>query len=201
MGSKNERWKSSFAYSKTLERKREATLVKRLLIIRSFKCAHCGGPWIGGFEIRPYTVVCSEECRRQRINKTRKPYAEIKDRPHVKAYRQKRKLNIQWRLSKRLRGRLREMLKGCKAESALRLLGCSIHHFKNHIQESFQKGMAWNNYGTWHIDHIQPCASFDLSNEYQRRVCFHWSNMRPMWATKNIAKGDKIIIPQLHLPI
>ena len=185
----------------TLERSREATLARQELRIHSFRCVNCGGPWLGGIKMMSFTVVCSPQCQKQRRRKMKKPYSETKDRPHVKAYRQRRKLNVQWRLAKRLRGRLREMLKGCKAESALRLLGCSIQHFKNHIQESFQKGMAWNNYGAWHIDHIQPCASFDLSNEYQRKVCFHWSNMRPMWATKNLAKGDKIIAPQLHLPI
>lgn len=51
--------------------------------------------------------------------------------------------------------------------------------------------MSWSNYGKWHIDHIIPCAAFDLSDEFEQRACFHYSNLQPLWAYDNIGKSDK----------
>jgi hypothetical protein len=51
--------------------------------------------------------------------------------------------------------------------------------------------MTWDNYGEWHVDHIQPCASFDLSDPKQLAECFNWSNLQPLWAKENISKGAK----------
>lgn len=52
--------------------------------------------------------------------------------------------------------------------------------------------MSWNNYGSWHIDHVQPLASFDLEDEDQRRIATNYANLQPLWAADNIAKGAKI---------
>jgi hypothetical protein len=81
-----------------------------------------------------------------------------------------------------------------KASSALKLLGCPIDLFKLHLQAQFRDGMAWNNHGIiWHIDHILPCASFDLRDPTQQAVCFHYTNMQPLLVTENLKKGDKVL--------
>jgi hypothetical protein len=49
--------------------------------------------------------------------------------------------------------------------------------------------MSWDNYGKWHVDHIRPCASFDLSDKEQVLQCFNWRNLQPMWASENMSKG------------
>lgn len=55
--------------------------------------------------------------------------------------------------------------------------------------------MSWQNRGRghdkWHIDHVRPCASFDLTDPEQQKQCFHWSNMQPLWQTDNLRKGSK----------
>lgn len=55
--------------------------------------------------------------------------------------------------------------------------------------------MSWENYGIrgWHIDHIKPCASFDLSIIEEQKECFHYTNLQPLWWHENLAKSDKII--------
>ena len=50
------------------------------------------------------------------------------------------------------------------------------------------------NYGPYfHIDHIIPCASFNLIHVEQQKKCFHYSNLQPLLAIDNILKNDKLI--------
>ena len=72
---------------------------------------------------------------------------------------------------------------------AINLLGCTIQEARNHIEKQFIDGMSWENYGKWHIDHIKPCASFDLTKENDQRKCFHYTNLQPLWAKDNLVKG------------
>lgn len=61
-----------------------------------------------------------------------------------------------------------------------------------HLESKFKPGMSWKNYGpVWHIDHIKPCAKFDLTDPAQQRECFHWTNLQPLFALENLQKSDK----------
>ena len=77
----------------------------------------------------------------------------------------------------------------------LDLLGCSVEELWIHLEKQFTAGMTRENHGRngWHIDHIIPCASFDLSDPEQQSQCFHYTNLQPLWAEDNIKKGNKII--------
>jgi hypothetical protein len=104
--------------------------------------------------------------------------------------RNKRKTDILWRLSKSLRDRLyKAVTRGTKTSSAIDIVGCSVAELKIHIENQFSDGMCWQNYGEWHIDHIRPCVSFDLTNIDQQMLCFHFSNLRPLWGKDNRSKG------------
>jgi hypothetical protein len=72
-------------------------------------------------------------------------------------------------------------------------LGCSISEAKQYLESLFLEGMSWNNHGLrgWHIDHIIPCHSFDLTNPEERKKCFHYTNLQPLWALDNMKKGNK----------
>jgi hypothetical protein len=61
-----------------------------------------------------------------------------------------------------------------------------------HIQSLFKDGMSWDNYGDWQVDHIIPCAAFDLSNIDNQLICFNYKNLQPLWAIDNLIKKDKI---------
>jgi hypothetical protein len=94
-----------------------------------------------------------------------------------------------------LRTRLKDTLrrKGkSKSATTLKLTGCTAEELSKHLEEHFLPGMTWANRGTWHIDHIKPCASFDLTKPAQQRKCFHYSNLQPLWGVDNIRKGAKL---------
>ena len=73
------------------------------------------------------------------------------------------------------------------------LLGCSFETARAHIESLFQQGMSWNNYGEWHMDHIIPCASFDLRCPVQQLACCYYKNLQPLWAFDNMSKGSQIL--------
>jgi hypothetical protein len=104
--------------------------------------------------------------------------------------------NINYKLSFTIRSRIRSAIKnqyGEKAYKSPELLGCTIEEARLHIESQFKDGMTWENHGLygWHIDHIRPCASFDLSDPEQQKQCFHYTNLQPLWADENLQKGDK----------
>lgn len=98
------------------------------------------------------------------------------------------------RIAQNLRGRTRSALRAIsKIASTENLLGCTFEELKNYLQSKFLPDMSWENYGDWHIDHIKPCSSFDLTQEAQQKECFHYTNLQPLWAIDNISKGAKIL--------
>ena len=113
------------------------------------------------------------------------------------AYRKKRLLkDAEFRMIHNLRGRLNKAInRGDKSDITMALIGCTSEQLRQHIESQFTTGMSWDNYGFygWHIDHIKPCASFDMSDPEQQRECFHYTNLQPLWAEDNLAKSDKTI--------
>jgi len=111
---------------------------------------------------------------------------------------EKSKTDISFRILKNLRSRIRFALKKGqikKADTTENLLGCTVPEFRAYFTSLFTKDMSWNDFmaGKIHIDHIMPCAKFDLTNEAQQRICFHYTNLQPLWSTDNLRKGTKII--------
>lgn len=109
----------------------------------------------------------------------------------------KRQNDPYFKLQDSMRSRIRRVIKddyGHKNKKTLELLGCSFDYFKQWLESQFEKNMTWNNYGNyWHIDHILPCAEFDLRNSEEQEICFHYTNLRPLEAKENLSKSKKII--------
>lgn len=110
-------------------------------------------------------------------------------------YRKARRANDpQFHIMCRLRIRIHHALEERSVRKSTRtaeLLGCSEVEFKFHIESTFQPGMTWNNRSEWHIDHIRPCASFDLTDPEQQKQCFNYKNLQALWAKDNQRKGAK----------
>ena len=87
----------------------------------------------------------------------------------------------------------RRMLKAVssKSSSTRDLTGCTFDQLMTHLESQFVDGMTWENHSDWHIDHIKPCASFDLTDPEQQKQCFHYKNLQPLWAAENLAKGAR----------
>jgi hypothetical protein len=131
----------------------------------------------------------AEKVTNQKINWCRKNKDKINENE-----RNRRKNDIEYKIKKNLRRRVNQTItRDYKSSSTLELLGCSTYDFLKYMESKFMDGMNWDNYGQWHIDHIKPCSSFDLTNPEQQKLCFHYSNLQPLWAKDNISKSDKII--------
>lgn len=99
--------------------------------------------------------------------------------------------NAHFRILDNCRTRIYKALKhNRKSQSTLDLIGCSLEQLRLHLESQFRDGMTWDNHGEWHIDHIKPCASFDLSKPDEQKKCFHYTNLQPLWAVENILKRD-----------
>jgi hypothetical protein len=106
----------------------------------------------------------------------------------------RRKLYIECKILDNLRKRINNAIKNnYKSIFTMQLIGCSIDQLKKYLELKFKSGMNWNNYGKygWHIDHIRPCASFDLTKSSEQKRCFHYTNLQPLWAKENLSKGRK----------
>lgn len=103
-----------------------------------------------------------------------------------------------FRMEHLLRSRFRLLIKrskGTKSASAMKLIGCTRADFLVHIERQFKLGMTWANHGygpgKWNLDHIRPCASFDLAKPEDQACCFHFSNFQPLWHEENKEKADR----------
>ena len=108
----------------------------------------------------------------------------------------RKKTDQEFKLKGTLRSRISTAIKkNPKAARTMTLIGCSISDLRKHLEMQFKPGMTWDNHSVhgWHIDHILPCKHFDLTDPEQQKVCFHYTNLQPMWAKDNLSKGDKII--------
>lgn len=141
-----------------------------------------------------YKKVYNKE-NRDKINKSRKKhYHENKDKIRDKLNKKSRertKNDIQYKVSRNIRSRIRAAItKGFKKGRCIELLGCTIPELKSYLEARFLPTMTWENYGTlWHIDHIIPCASYNLVDPEQQKKCFHYTNLQPLFAKTTIIEG------------
>ena len=70
------------------------------------------------------------------------------------------------------------------------VLGCDWETFKAHIESRFMDGMSWENRDEWQIDHIIPVS---LAQDEEAVITLnHYLNLRPLWASENLEKSDKM---------
>jgi len=101
-------------------------------------------------------------------------------------------------LRERLRTQINQAIRFNKPNIIIHaLLGCDVSYAREYLENRFEKGMSWGNYGNdkncWVIDHIIPLSSFDLIDNNQQIKAFNYKNIQPLWAVDNMKKGAKLI--------
>lgn len=81
------------------------------------------------------------------------------------------------------------------SKSVFNYLSYSKEEMKIHLESQFSHDMTWENYGKfWHIDHIYPQSLllYVSMEEENFKKCWALSNLRPLEATLNIQKSNKV---------
>ncbi len=98
---------------------------------------------------------------------------------------------LAWRIRRRYWQAMKRAGLSERMECPLSLLGCSLPELVAFIESKFPVFMTWENYDRWHLDHIRPVVSFRMNDPEDRKVCFHHSNLQPLWAKDNLRKSSR----------
>jgi len=118
-----------------------------------------------------------------------------KVRARQRIYERIRRNTLHFKIKDNMRRRIRTALKkdnGKKTKRTMKLVGCTAEQLKQYIEKQFKPGMSWEQRNSFHIDHIIPCASFDLTKLSEQKKCFHYTNLQPLYPIENIKKGAKL---------
>jgi hypothetical protein len=128
---------------------------------------------------------------RENISKYNKSYYNNNKIIFQQNYKKYLQLNPTFRVIHNTRVRINKALKlNLKYSSTEELLGCTIQEYKLYLEQQFTSEMNWDNYGSyWEIDHIIPCASFNLYNLEEQNKCFIFTNTRPLTKLENQIKN------------
>ena len=151
--------------------------------------------------LRPYCKKC--KARESRLYRERNPEASARAserwgklnpesvRLKGKRHREKPENRIHHTISSRIYA----ALKGKRGAKTADILGYSFAEQAKHLERQFLRGMSWDNYGEWHIDHIIPLSSFEIDGPDDPNLRRAWAltNLRPLWRLDNIRKSAKIL--------
>lgn len=132
------------------------------------------------------------EKNRERYNRVARQWRH-NNKDRMSAFYQKRKDDISYRLNHTISSRIYLSLKGKGGKRTKEILGYTTEELIDHLERQFTNGMSWDNYGQWHIDHIQPLISFTITSMDDPELLRAWGlpNLRPLWAQQNSRKHAK----------
>lgn len=87
-----------------------------------------------------------------------------------------------------------------KKGSTFKTIGYGPSDLKRHLESRFSDGMSWENYGAWQIDHIIPVAEMVRLGITCAKRINALSNLRPVWASENLSKGDRFVLVAQYQP-
>jgi hypothetical protein len=161
------------------------------------KCKQCGKKFLQKTKSKSDSYCYDKKCKLKFKKEWLKIYRQTnKHKKRIKEYQKNYIPTECCKIARMLRSRINVALiksKAIKSNSTFKLVGCTIEEYKQHIEKQFSKGMSWDNHGEWHIDHIKPISSFDITKESEQLKAFHYTNCQPLWAIDNLKKGAKII--------
>ena len=169
------------------------------LVLQTKKCSICGKEY---FNKQWDGKTCSKECSKKSRIPYRISHPEKSSAWYRKYWKKRFYSEIIYRLKHNLHTRMAGAVKNYninykKDSSFLQLLGCSYQELRDHLEKQFKSDMSWDNYGKiWSIDHIIPVCKFNLLNIEERKKCYNYKNLQPLFKSENSSKGGKIVYVQ-----
>ena len=78
-------------------------------------------------------------------------------------------------------------------DSIRNYLGIEVGGLREWLEEMFIDGMTWENYGkVWVVDHIVPLRMFDVFDEEELKICWHYKNLMPLLKEDNLKKEGNV---------
>ena len=114
---------------------------------------------------------------------------------YQQAYRKNPRNNIYHRLEAGIKHSLKETGIKLTASERIDLVNYTVEELMAHLESQFteENGYSWDNLSEWHIDHIRPVTSFNItSTECEDfKKCWALDNLQPLWAKENMSKGNE----------
>lgn len=105
----------------------------------------------------------------------------------------RRQTDEAFNLLSNLRCRLRQALNGKrKSKSTMKLTG--MESSEDILKYLYEKSPRFEGVplSELHVDHIIPCAAFDMMSVDHQRVCFHYTNLQLLTPAENLSKNDSV---------
>lgn len=98
------------------------------------------------------------------------------------------------RLKKKMQITFRRWIAGKSGGIGIqKYIGTDLFSVREWFTDRMVEGMNWNNYGDiWVIDHIVPIRMFDIKNEDELKICWHYKNLMPLLKKDNPNKEGNI---------
>lgn len=116
-------------------------------------------------------------------------YTKYRNRVNEKQ-RERLKIDVSFKMKRNIGRMMRKFFQ--KDRATYDIIGCDSDMFHEWMvfQSKFYDIDLDND--KYHIDHVIPCAAYDLSIKANQFKCFNWSNLRPIYYVDNIVKSDDI---------
>ena len=175
-------------YKKKYYQKNKGTVIKKWKQENNDKIKKHKKTWYNKYKDKSIKQYSKDN--KEKIKKYHKEYGpNYEKKRRVKDIKFKLRMNV----SCLIRGRLKKRLSSKKGKATFNFLPYTIDDLIKHLEQQFTKGMTWDNYGQWHIDHIKPDSLFHYKSvdDKEFQECWALKNLQPMWAEENIKKGNK----------
>lgn len=140
--------------------------------------------------VKSYSENYRKENREKRLSQ--KSEWRRNNLPQVREYARARWANnLEHKLSEKIRGFVWRVSKGKTSESSRARIGYCPEKLKQRLECQFSKGMTWENYGEWEIDHKIPVSKFISRGETRVNIINALSNLQPLWREQNRSKGNR----------
>jgi len=161
------------------------------------KCTECGVYkfWENFYAQKTGIHEHTAKCKSKKTKRHKKYQEEHREEAN-KRDRDRRKNDPEYRLKDILRRRLHDALTSQNAKKfdhTMDLIGCTPKFLLNHLNTVASNGLKFEDKEI-QVDHIIPCAAFNLQDELEQLVCFNWRNCQLLTATDNSSKNDKLPI-------